>query len=86
MPAVKEAVILEATATEEGLVGVQGLGTCQWRYVRTVGEGGRGREGKERKREGGREGEGESERERERGRGRGKEGWKEGGRKMKGRG
>ena len=32
VPAVQETVVLEAAATEQRLVGVQGLGAHQWRY------------------------------------------------------
>ena len=73
VPAVKETVVLETAATEEGLVGVQGLGACQWRYVGTAGERVREREG-EREREGGRG------RERVRAREGEREGGREGGR------
>ena len=43
MPAVKEAVVLEAATAEEGLVGVEGLGTRQGLYGGAGGGRGKGR-------------------------------------------
>lgn len=34
MPAVQKTVIFEATAAEQGLVRMEGLGACEWGYVR----------------------------------------------------